>query len=489
MAATSGAAAAPRTEVEQLGLRHLMFGEVIRIADDGTRATATLQYILVATRDGADGQRRGSHEGSYVFDFRTDRRRVAVLPPAHRHEQRPQPDVPRVTGPAGAGDTGTATATALVEALQRREVGSVELLVALLERIERLDPAVNAVVTTDIERAMGEARAADAAIAEGRVLGRLHGLPMTVKDCLATAGMRTTAGATELRDYVPDEDATSVARLRAAGAIVVGKTNLPAWAGDCQTYNELFGTTNNPWDVDAHRGRLVGRRRCRGGDGDDATRARQRPRRLHPHPRPLLRRLRAQADVRHRPGTRPHPAATGRARGARHRCRRPARPQRRRPRARARRARRSRRGGRRRLAVGAPAAARRSPHRLPGGGPARRPVLRRRFRGAGGARAGRRRAACRGCVRRHRVPAARPRRGPRPRAEPHPGRHELRLGPGGVRPPARRRGDAARPTTRRHRRAGPATSRSGPATSVSSPSAASTSSAPGSSSSAPTTCC
>ena len=70
MAAKSGAAAAPRTEVERLGLRHLMFGEVIRIADDGTRATATLQYILVATRDGADGQRRGSHEGSYVFDFR-----------------------------------------------------------------------------------------------------------------------------------------------------------------------------------------------------------------------------------------------------------------------------------------------------------------------------------------------------------------------------------------------------------------------------------
>ena len=147
-------------------------------------------------------------------------------------------------------DLGTATATELAAALQRRELGSVELLAALLERIERLDPAVNAIVTTDIERAMGEARAADDAIAQGRALGPLHGLPMTVKDSFATAGMRATAGATELAEYVPAEDATAVARLRAAGAIVFGKTNLPAWAGDCQSYNELFGTTNNPWDVE-----------------------------------------------------------------------------------------------------------------------------------------------------------------------------------------------------------------------------------------------
>jgi amidase len=153
-----------------------------------------------------------------------------------------------MTAPAGI-DLATVTATELVGALRRRELGSVELLVALLERIEHLDPAVNAVVTTDIERAMAEARAADDAIAHGRVLGRLHGLPMTVKDCLATAGMRTTAGAVELRDYLPDEDAVAVGRLRAAGAVVFGKTNLPAWAGDCQSYNALFGTTNNPWDA------------------------------------------------------------------------------------------------------------------------------------------------------------------------------------------------------------------------------------------------
>ena len=130
-----------------------------------------------------------------------------------------------------------------------RELSSRELLAELLDRVERYNPVLNAVVTLDVERAMAAAARADAAIADGHVLGPLHGLPMTVKDTFATAAMRTTAGATELADHVPDRDAMAVARLRQAGAVVFGKTNSPAFAGDWQTVNDVFGPTNNPWDL------------------------------------------------------------------------------------------------------------------------------------------------------------------------------------------------------------------------------------------------
>ncbi len=139
-------------------------------------------------------------------------------------------------------------ASELVVALRNREVSSRELLDVYLERIERLNGDLTAVVTIDAERARQQADAADRATMRGEADGALHGLPITVKDSIETAGIRTTAGATELADHVPAADAPAVARLRAAGAVVFGKTNLPAWAGDCQTYNDLFGTTNNPWD-------------------------------------------------------------------------------------------------------------------------------------------------------------------------------------------------------------------------------------------------
>jgi amidase len=142
-----------------------------------------------------------------------------------------------------------ASATALAALLAQRKISSRELLEIYLGRIERLNPALNAIVTLDAERALADADAADRAIARGQSRGPLHGLPITVKDCLATAGLRTTAGARELADYVPAHDAVAVGRLRAAGAIILGKTNLPAFAGDAQSYNDLFGTTNNPWDV------------------------------------------------------------------------------------------------------------------------------------------------------------------------------------------------------------------------------------------------
>ena len=142
----------------------------------------------------------------------------------------------------------TAPATELTHALRTKQISARELLDAYLERIERLDRgSLNAVVTLDAERARDAAQAADDALARGDDVGPLHGLPMTIKDAIATEGIRSTGGAVELADHVPAADAPAVGRLKAAGAIVFGKTNLPRWCGDAQTTNELFGTTTNPW--------------------------------------------------------------------------------------------------------------------------------------------------------------------------------------------------------------------------------------------------
>jgi amidase len=145
-------------------------------------------------------------------------------------------------------ELGFRSAGELAAALRRRELGSRELLEHFLARIERWNPALNAVVTLDAERARAAADAADRALARGDAAGPLFGLPMTVKDTFETAGLRTTCGVPELAGHVPAADAISVARLRAAGAVIFGKTNTPTWAGDWQTTNPVFGTTNNPWD-------------------------------------------------------------------------------------------------------------------------------------------------------------------------------------------------------------------------------------------------
>jgi amidase len=146
-------------------------------------------------------------------------------------------------------DADYATGSELTRALADRAVSSRELLEHLVARIDRLDPALNAVVATDLERARAEADAADELTAAGGSNGPLHGLPMTVKDVWETEGLVTTSGAPELREHVPEADALAVARLRAAGAIIFGKTNTPLYAGDFQTYNEVYGVTNNPWDT------------------------------------------------------------------------------------------------------------------------------------------------------------------------------------------------------------------------------------------------
>lgn len=144
----------------------------------------------------------------------------------------------------------TSTARQLEEELRARRISSRELLATYLTRIEQLDPPINSVVTLERERAYAAADRADDAAVRGHWLGPLHGLPITIKDAIEVEGMRSTGGATELADHVPTVDAPSVARLKSAGAIVFGKTNVPRWSGDVQTFNDLFGTTNNPWSMD-----------------------------------------------------------------------------------------------------------------------------------------------------------------------------------------------------------------------------------------------
>ncbi len=136
----------------------------------------------------------------------------------------------------------------LADAIRRREVSSRELLDHYLARVDRLNAPLNALVTLDSDGARRAADAADAALARGDVRGPLHGVPMTVKDSYETAGMRTTCGF-KAWDQVPDRDAEAVRRLRDAGAVIFGKTNTPTFAGDWQTFNPIFGTTNNPWDT------------------------------------------------------------------------------------------------------------------------------------------------------------------------------------------------------------------------------------------------
>lgn len=139
------------------------------------------------------------------------------------------------------------TANDQLHALDRGEVSSRELTEAHLDRITR-HPEYNAVVTLDREGALAAAGAADERRARGGAAGPLLGLPVTVKDALETEGLRTTCGAAHLEEHVPEHDADAVARLREAGAVVLGKTNTPPMCQDIQTGNPLFGTTPNPHD-------------------------------------------------------------------------------------------------------------------------------------------------------------------------------------------------------------------------------------------------
>jgi amidase len=141
----------------------------------------------------------------------------------------------------------------LARLIRARELSAEETLAACLEQTDRTNPHVNAIVTLVPERAMRDARAADQRLAEaiayGEDVGPLHGLPVAHKDLTPTRGIRTTFGSLVYEDFVPDEDALVVERLRRAGAITVGKTNPPEFGAGSQTYNEVFGETLNPYDT------------------------------------------------------------------------------------------------------------------------------------------------------------------------------------------------------------------------------------------------
>ncbi|MBW4689859.1 MAG: amidase [Komarekiella atlantica HA4396-MV6] len=131
-----------------------------------------------------------------------------------------------------------------------RQVSAVEVLNAYLAQITKHNSKLNAICTLDEDNARTRAKLADEALAKGENWGALHGVPITIKDIFETTGLLTTAGYIPLKDYVPQQDATVVARLRAAGAVILGKTNMAELAGDYQSTNSLFPRVNNPWNLD-----------------------------------------------------------------------------------------------------------------------------------------------------------------------------------------------------------------------------------------------
>ncbi|MGH2534653.1 MAG: amidase [Thermomicrobiales bacterium] len=141
------------------------------------------------------------------------------------------------------------SATQWAAAIRAGRVSATEALETHLAQIDRHNPALNAVVIMDVEGARERARTADDALRRGEVWGPLHGVPFTLKDAHATAGLRSTVGFPPL-DHVPREDGTVTARLKAAGGTLIGKTNVAMLLGDYQTSNPIFGRTNNPWNVD-----------------------------------------------------------------------------------------------------------------------------------------------------------------------------------------------------------------------------------------------
>ena len=142
------------------------------------------------------------------------------------------------------------SACEIARAVREREISALGVVELHLRRIEEVNPELNAVVTLSAERAMDEARTADTRQAKGGSLGALHGVPVTIKDSIETAGILTTGGTEGLADHVPERDAPVVARLREAGAIVLGKTNTPELTLGGETDNLLFGRTSNPYRPD-----------------------------------------------------------------------------------------------------------------------------------------------------------------------------------------------------------------------------------------------
>ncbi len=166
-----------------------------------------------------------------------------------------------------------ATATSLLGALRTGKVSATELTELYIRRIERHDGRLNAVVVRDFDRARQQARAADQARARNES-APLLGLPITLKESINVTGLGTTCGVPDWKGYVSPHDGPIAARTRAAGAVLLGKTNVPPMLADWQSANPIFGRTSNPWDLTRTPGRQ--QRRQRGGDRGRTQRARSR---------------------------------------------------------------------------------------------------------------------------------------------------------------------------------------------------------------------
>ena len=141
------------------------------------------------------------------------------------------------------------SATGIARLIRERKVSAVEVLEYFLARVAKYNPELNAIIWLDLERARVCARAADASLAGGEIWGPLHGVPMTIKESYNVAGSPTTWGDPKFKNNVTATSALAVERLERAGAVLFGKTNVPLMLSDFQSYNALYGTTNNPYDV------------------------------------------------------------------------------------------------------------------------------------------------------------------------------------------------------------------------------------------------
>jgi len=141
------------------------------------------------------------------------------------------------------------SAKELASLIRRKKIGCLELLDHYLQRVERYNPKINAIIFFNVEAARKRARQADKALAKGEVWGSLHGVPMTIKESYDVVGMPTTWGLPQHKDNYPNKNSIAVERFLNAGVILFGKTNVPLYLADWQTFNEIYGTTNNPWDL------------------------------------------------------------------------------------------------------------------------------------------------------------------------------------------------------------------------------------------------
>ena len=192
-----------------------------------------------------------------------------------------------------------APATELAEQIRSKSVSPTEVMQAHLSRIESVNPKLNAIVTPD-ETAMDQAREAEDALMRGELRGPLHGVPFTAKDSVDVGGLRTTRGSRFFEDHVPDADAVVITRLKDAGAVFLGHTNVPEFVFWFETDNAVFGRTENPWKLGRTTGGSSGGEAAALSAGDVPVGTGQRRRVLDPSAGGVLRRRGTEADARAR---------------------------------------------------------------------------------------------------------------------------------------------------------------------------------------------